>query len=111
MGSIRKVFVERVMTERLVSGINVWYVKVHDIESKRIHCVITTEEVSPKFNIDIKNVKYILRVTTRKVIRNAVHPLKLRYQVHHMNLNRKRLNAQLYTDHLMAKTKSLEGNM
>ena len=54
MGSIGKVFVEPVMTERLVSGINVWYVKVHDIESKRIHCVITTEEVSRKFNIDIK---------------------------------------------------------
>ena len=62
-----------------------------------------------KFNIETKKAKDTLRVTTQKGIRNAVHTLHRRYIVDYMQLNRKNLNAQLYTDHLMAKTKSLEG--
>ena len=47
---------------------------------------------------------------THKGIRNTVHPLQCRYIVDNMQLNRKRLNAQFYTDHFFSKNKSLEGN-
>ena len=53
--------------------------------------------------------KDTLRLTTQKRIIHAVHPLHLRYRVDNMQLNRKRLNAQFYTDHLLAKYKSLKG--
>ena len=52
----------------------------------------------------------MLRVTTQKGIRHLVNPLHRRYIFDYMQLNRKRLNAQFYTDQLLAKTKSLEGN-
>ena len=55
--------------------------------------------------------KDTLRVTTHKGIRHAVHPLHCRYSVDNVQLNRKCLNVQFYTDHLLVKTKSLEGNM
>ena len=49
-------------------------------------------------------------VWTQKGIRHAVHPLHCRYRVDHMQFNRKRLNGQFYCDHLVAKSKSLDGN-
>ena len=39
-----------------------------------------------------------------------VHPLHHRYHIDNMQYNCKWLNHQFYTDHLIAKTKSLEGN-
>ena len=110
MGSIGYMFVERAMIEQLIASINVWCVKVKDIESNARHSVINPEEVSRKFNIGINRLKYTLRVTTQTCIRHAVHPLHRIYRVYNIQLNRKRLDAKLYTDHLLAKTDSLEGN-
>ena len=39
-----------------------------------------------------------------------MHPLHQRYRVDHMQFNQKRLNGQFYCDHLVAKTRSLNGN-
>ena len=39
-----------------------------------------------------------------------IHTLDHRYRVDNMQLNRKRLNAQFYTDHLLSKVKSLESS-
>ena len=66
--------------------------------------------MSCKFNTNIDKVKDTLIVTTQKGIIHVVHPLHHIYIFDNMQLNRKRLNAQFYTDHLLAKTKSLEGN-
>ena len=55
--------------------------------------------------------KETLIVTTQKRIRHAVHPLHCRYIVDNMQLNRKCLNAQFCTYHLLSKTKSLEGSI
>ncbi len=111
MGDLGDVFVERSMTERLVANINVRQVsQVNEVVSKTRHLAITPEEVSRKFNIGIEKAKQTLKVTTQLGIRHAVHPLHQRYRVDHLNPNRKRLNAQFYTDHLVAKTKSLDGN-
>ena len=68
------------------------------------------EEVSQKFNIGIKKSNYMLKVTTQKGIRHAVNPLHRRYQVDHKQMKRNCLKAQLYTYHLLAKTRYLEGH-
>ena len=52
----------------------------------------------------------MLRVTTQKWIRHEIHPLHHRYIIDHIQLNRNPLNVQFYTDHLLSKAKSLEGN-
>ena len=52
----------------------------------------------------------MLRVKIHKGIRHMVHLLHCRYRVDNMQLNMKRLNARFYNDHLLANTKSLEGN-
>ena len=110
MSGIGDVFVERAMTELLVASINILDVNVKAVESNNRHSVITPEEVSHKFYIVIEKAKYMLRVKTQKRIRHAVHPLHCRYRVDNMQLNRKCLNAQFCTYHLLSKTKSLEGN-
>ena len=109
MGSIWDVFMERVMKERLVSGINVWYVKVNTTESKTGLSIITPEEVNQKFNIGIEKAKDTFLVKTQKGIIHAVNTLQQRYRADHMQLNRKWLNEKFYTDHLLSKTKYLEG--
>ena len=96
-------FVERAMTEQLISIIKFWYVKVKAMESNTRHSVITPEEVSRKLNIWIEKVKDNLRVTTQKGIRNVLHPLHHIYRVDNTQLNRKRINPQFYTDHLLEK--------
>ena len=63
-----------------------------------------------KFNIRIEKANDTLRVTTKKGIIHSVHPLNSIYIVDNMQLKRNRLNVQLYTEHLLYKTKSLEGN-
>ena len=99
------------MTGRLIDSINMRGVKVKVMESNTRHYVITPDEVSRKLKIGIKKAKEMLRLTTQKGIRHAVHTLHRRYIFDNMHLNRKRLNAQFYTDHLLDKTKPLEGNM
>ena len=80
------------------------------MESKTKNSVIALEEVSRKFNIGIDRAKDMLRVTEQKGIRYAVNLLYHIYRLDNKHLNRKRLNAQIYTDKILAKTKSLEGN-
>ena len=111
MGSIGDVFVEQTMVEHLVGRINVRYVKFKAMESKTTYYVIMPELVSQKFHIGINKMKDMLGVTTHKGIMHAVHPLYCRYRVDNVQLNRKRLNAQFYTDHLLSKTKSLKGKI
>ena len=74
MGGIGDLFMEKAMIELLVAVINVRYAKVNAMESKTRHSVINPEEVSRNFSIGIEKVKEILRVTTQKGIRHAVHP-------------------------------------
>ena len=77
------------MKERLVSGINVWYVKVNTTESKTGLSIITPEEVNQKFNIGIEKAKDTFLVKTQKGIIHAVNTLQQRYRADHMQLNRK----------------------
>ena len=80
------------------------------MESKTRHSAITPEELSWKFNIEIEKAKDTLRLTTQKGIRHELYPLHCIYIVDNIQLNRKRLNAQFYTDQVFPKTKYLEGN-
>ena len=121
-------FMEQIMTESLIARDNIRninkvqrvaeglhslepdYFKVNEIASNARHTSITSEQVARKFNIGIDRAKETLKVTMQKVIRHAVHPLHRRYRVNHMQLNRKRLNAKFYAEHLVARTKSLDRN-
>ena len=81
------------------------------MESKTRHSVITAGEVPWKVNVGIENLKDMLIVKTKKGIIHVVHPLHHIYIVDNIQLNRKCLNAQFYTEYLLHKNKSLEGNM
>ena len=102
---------ERAMTERFFTIINIWDVKGNVMDSNTRHSAITMEEVYHKFNIGIKKAKETLIVRTHKNIIHEVHTLHRIYRVDNMQLNMKRLNIQFYTYHLLAKTKSLGGSM
>jgi hypothetical protein len=61
--------------------------------------------------ITIDKAKEMLRVTTQKGIRTAVHPISRRYCVNHLDLHSTRLAGQFYVDWLSAGTKSLRQNV
>ena len=64
MSGIGDVFMDLVMTELLVSSINIWDVNVKAMESNTRRSVIKPEEVSCKFNTNINKAKDTLIVTT-----------------------------------------------
>ena len=84
--------------------------RVSKIASNTRYSTHTPEEASRKFNIGIERAKETIKVKTKKGIHHALHPLHQFYRVDHMNFNRKRLNGQFYCNHLVAKTRSLDGN-
>ena len=103
MGGIGYVFVEREMTEQPFASINIRDVKVKAMESKTRDYIIKPMEVSRKFKIGINKAKDKLLVTIWKGVRHVVHTSHHRYIVDNTKLNRKCLDAQFYTNHLLAK--------
>ena len=75
------------------------------------HSRVTVEEVARKFKCGLETAKKTLKVTTQAGVRQALHPLHRRYQVDHLNLNRRRLNSTFHMDALQSKVKSLNGNL
>jgi hypothetical protein len=76
---------------------------------KNRHTHVLTEEVARILRCGMDTAKQTLKVTTQRGVRQALHPLHRRYQMDHLNLNRKRINDTFYTDTLFSKTKSLNG--
>ena len=74
------------------------------------HSRVTVEEVAQKFKCGLETAKKTLKVMTQAGVRQALHPLHRRYQVDHLNLNRRRLNSTFHMDVLQSKVKSLNGN-
>ena len=75
------------------------------------HSVITPMYLARLMGITIDKAKEMLRVTTQKGIRTAVHPISRRYRVNHLDLHSTRLAGQFYVDWLSAGTKSLRQNV
>ena len=71
------------------------------------HSVITPEHVSRMHNVGLDKAKQMLRVTTQKGIRTAVHPIHRGYRVDHLDLHAARLKGTWYVDWMHARTKSL----
>ena len=58
-------------------------------------------------NIGLNKTKQMLKATTQKGIRTAVHPIHRRYQVDHIDLYSLRLVGKWYLDWMPARTKSI----
>jgi len=114
---------ERELCRRLIGAVNIATTYRKDIDeeqeqwrsesavlTKDRHSQVTPEELAKKWNIGLDTAKKTLQVTTQAGIRQALHPLHRRYRVDHLMLNRKRLNGHWYTDTLLSKVKSLNGN-
>ena len=85
--------------------------RLMEVRANARHSKITPEHVAKLMNIGMDKAKQMLRVTTQKGIRTAVHPITRRYRVDHLNLHSFRLAGQWYVDWLSAGTKSLSQNV
>jgi hypothetical protein len=74
------------------------------------HSVATPEDLARLWNIGIQTAKDTVRVTTKKGIRTATHPMTRRVRVDHLHLHRQRLRGTWYADTLLSKVKSKLGN-
>lgn len=85
--------------------------QVSEIQSTERHSRHTPESVSRKWQIGLETARKVIRVTTQKGVRTALHPLTRRYRVDHIDLYRRKLDVQVYTDNLKSKVVSLDGNL
>jgi hypothetical protein len=93
--------VTKYMEERKASSILV---------SNKRHSIATPEDLARLWNIGIQKAKETVRVTTKKSIRTAIHPMTRRVRVDHLHLHQQRLRGTWYTDTLLSKVKSKLGN-
>ena len=70
----------------------------------------TAEQIAKKLHIGIETAQNTVRVTTQNGIRTAVHPITKRFRTKQKQLRYNRLNTQMYSDTLIADTKSTRGN-
>ena len=122
LGSISGSFVANDMYERLVSTVKVSQrVKqrpqkvpphkkrpvIRKMVANTRHSVITPEHVAKIMHMGLDKAKNLLKVTTQKGVRTAVHPIHRRYRTDHIDLNRDRLRGKWYVDWMPAKRKSI----
>ena len=130
LGSISGLLVDNTRYERLVKLVSSMPVKksttsyksddkcAHKAKrrTKRVtatarHSNITPERIAMVMNVSLEKAKNMMRVTTQKGIRTAVHPIHRRYRVDHLNLHSEKLKGQWYVDWIKAKYKSLDQNV
>ena len=108
---ISDVYDDRSLAERMISAINIlthirwddvdrrddadWQDDVSSIRmtaaltARDRHARVTVEEVAQKFKCGLEMAKKTLKVMMQAGIRQVLHPLHRRYQVDHLNLNRR----------------------
>jgi len=74
------------------------------------HSSVTPERVSRLFGVGLNKAKDLLRVTTQRGVRTAVHPITRRYRVDHLDLHTNRLQGQWFCDWMVSSVKSLSQN-
>jgi hypothetical protein len=108
LSSVSPALVPQVSTLRAIGSVN-----VHDVPTvssamiNTRHSAVTPERASRLFGIGLNKAKDLLRVTTQRGIRTAVHPITRRYRVDHLDLHRNRLQGQWYCDWLSSGVRSL----
>lgn len=96
-------------TEKKVSAHSASRKSIMKIATTR-HTVVSYESIARLMNITLDKAKEMMRVTTQKGIRTAIHPITRRYRVNHLDLHSSRLAGQWYVDWLSAGTISLAQN-
>ena len=66
------------------------------------HSVVTPEYLARTLNIGLDQAKQILRVTTQRVIRTAMHPTSIRYSTYHLDPHRKYTSGIWYVNCILA---------
>ena len=126
LGSLSGSFIGDMMYERFLSSVRVTYPiskrkeendgakrparKANKAISNSRHSIITPEHIVRTLNIRLDKAKQMLRVTTQKGIRTAVHPIHRKYRVDHLDLHSSRIQGKWYVDWMSAKTKSIQQN-
>ena len=122
LGQISSVYNPRDFTERLISAVNIATAYRDDIDAQKEarklssiisndrHSAATPEDLARLWNIGLQTAKDMVRVTTQKGIRTAIHPMTRRVRVDHLHLHRERLRGTWYADTLLSKVKSKNGN-
>jgi hypothetical protein len=96
----------RVLSERLISAVQVATTDISDVHSTDRHSKVGPKELPRKWNIGLQAAKETLEVTTQKGIRTATQPMSRRVRVDHLDLHRPRLRGTWYVDTLILRVKS-----
>ena len=101
------------MTKTLISQRNIEAVDVQErktFKSNERHTSITSDQLSERWNIGMKQAQQTLRVTTQRGVRTAILPLSRRYRTDRMFNQKKLRNQKFYTDTLFGRCKSISSN-
>jgi hypothetical protein len=117
LSSISTAYEDQLFCRKVIASVNVATAHREDngqsvsaVLTNERHAGITPENLARKWNIGLETAKKTLQVTTQRGICTALHPLQRRYRVDHLHLHRNWLNGTWYTDTLLSKVKSINGN-
>ena len=119
LGSISEALVNDDATVRMVSQVRIDGIDdravredatVRQMASRTRHSVVSPERIQEIFGVGREKSLHLIRVTTQKGIRTALHPVHRRYRVDHLDLHRHRLRGPFQMDWMTARVKSLSQN-
>jgi len=84
--------------------------QANEMVSTERHSKATPERVAKLFGVGQSKAKRMLRVTTQRGVRTAVHPLTRRYRTDHIHLHRRDLAGRWFMDHMVASRRSIRQN-
>ena len=105
-----KAMAEAINDQRQLKSTHVDVPAARTFVSSNRHSQVTSENLSDRWNIGLRQARQTLQVTTQKGVRSAIMPLSRRYRTDLMYQQRKLRNQKFYTDTLIGKYKSLTNN-
>jgi hypothetical protein len=111
---VSTIYNEREMTHRLIGAVNVACADRRDVDaimSNDRHSKVTAEDLVRTWNIGLQTAKDTLKATTQRGVRTSTRPMSRRVRVDHMDLHVRRVPGSWYCDTVLARVKSLLGNI
>ncbi|KAG7369925.1 reverse transcriptase RNA-dependent DNA polymerase [Nitzschia inconspicua] len=114
LSNISTTYNEQEMTHRLIGAVNIACADRRDVDSVMSndrHSKITAEELARTWNIGLQTAKDTMKATTQRGVRTSTRPMNKRVRVDHLDLHVRRMPGTWYCDTVLARVKSLLGNI
>ncbi|KAG7370061.1 reverse transcriptase RNA-dependent DNA polymerase [Nitzschia inconspicua] len=114
LGDISATYNEQAMTHQLIGAVNIACADRRDVGavmSNDRHSKITAEDLARTWNIGLETAKDTMKATIQRGVRTSTRPMNKRVRVDHPDLHVRRIPGTWYCDTVLARVKTLLGNI